>query len=206
MDAARLLSKIPDRLTKSWRTVHDRVTLLGGFRPAEAEVRRRFCDLLISQVPAKTAKTDNPLQLSGYPTSGAVVLLAWDDQLVDLDLHVVLSPKGRPASRIFYGGSGSLTAEPWVELERDVQQGGEAPEVLRVTRWLDGKYEVWVHNYTEGNGLPPSTALRVSVNHHAIDLKPAKAQGRAWHALDIDGATRSISVINTMHPTLPAPR
>jgi hypothetical protein len=204
MDADRLVSSVPGYLEEAWRKIGSRVTLLGSFRPAKSDVRERFRSLVARHVPAPLPSVLDGLAPPQEVAGEATFSLAWDDQAIDLDLHLIVSPAGDAAGHVFYGGLGSVATAPWIELLRDVKQGGQAPEVMRVGRWSDGRYELWVHNYTGGSGFPSSTTLTVQLNGSVVEVRPTDVRGAAWHALDIDGATRRMTIVNTMHSTLPA--
>ena len=127
----------------------------------------------------------------------------WAAPNVDLDIHLLLPSRQGWPERICYNSVGTLDAAPWGQLESDIRAGGGAPEVLRLTKLLDGQYQVWVHNFTRPDRLPRPTTFKLTARGQLIQLQPPNEGGGAWHLLNLDGTSGTIAIINTIHQTLP---
>ena len=196
MNEARLHADLPAH-------VADRVTLIGGFRPSEIEARSRFREQVVSRIPAKAAER-SALQPAGLDQAVRFAFsLSWDGPGVDLDLHLLLPAAEGLPPRVFFGARGAIDAPPWAHLQEDVRQGDGAPEVLRLTRLVGGRYELWVNKYTEGDRFPQMTVLRADLGNQTIRLQPPHTAGRAWHVLDFDGGSGVATIVNAIHPLLP---
>ena len=206
MDEDRLRSNVPMQLRPEWSRVSDRVTLIGGFRPAASDARRRFRDCIVSQISVRFDREEDlsrQLQSRSQRSPEWRFSLHWDDPDIDLDLHLVLPiASGRP-NRIFHGSLGTISAAPWVWLERDVRNGGGDPEVLRLASLFEGRYELWGHNFTKHDRFPRSTLIRLMIDDQLIELRPPDAAGSAWHILDLDGASGMMTIVNAIGPVLP---
>ena len=67
----------------------------------------------------------------------------------------------------------------------------------------EGRYELWVHDFSNQGRFPRPTTLRVQLDNQTIELQPPNDLGCAWHALDFDGASRAVTIVNAIHPDLP---
>jgi hypothetical protein len=129
--------------------------------------------------------------------------LQWVAEVIDLDLCLRLPPRSAHFGWISYRNLGALDATPWCRLEGDVQHGGAGPEQLHFSRFFSGEYQVWVHNFSDGEQLPRPTTFKIELGGHITELQAPVGLGRAWHVLDIDGATRRVTIVNSIQHQLP---
>ena len=151
------------------------------------------------------------LQLGTSTGNGFTVTLTWGQVPTDIDSHL-LTPEG---NHIYYSSPGSLTQEPYVNLDvDDVDSFG--PEVITVLRPRVGTYRYFAHNYS-GSPSPGITASPARVELKAngqtrIFTPPAgeSASTRYWTVFDIRIAADCTATVTTATapwfegvPTLP---
>ena len=92
---------------------------------------------------------------SSKPQSRLRIVLSWDTDGTDLDLHVV-SPDG---DHVFYGARTSANGGA---LDVDVTTG-YGPEIYASPTPLRGTYQVWVNYYGSGGGREDVTTAQVAI-------------------------------------------
>jgi hypothetical protein len=130
------------------------------------------------------------------PVPEFTATLTWGAEPADLDAHLLVPATWDPAAEYAHVGpraTGTLTAPPYAHLAADVT-AGHGPEVLRSTRVLDGRYQLWVHDASgqDSAALAASGAvlqLEVRSRLHLfrvenVDLADA-APGGWWHVTDL---------------------
>jgi len=197
MDAVALTSEVKGRLREPWRKVRHRVALIGGLRPAEADAQQRFNELVAAQVPPSSSAS---MRHDADPAAGSgTISLWWNDSSVDLDL-IVRTPFGD----VSYKAMGKLDAEPWIKLEADVTNGGDKPEIVRIAKWLPGRHQVWIHNYSRAQGLlkdklnPKTIELNIDWNGTMHSLQRSLAPWLTWHAFNVDGPSGHVEIVDTI--------
>jgi hypothetical protein len=98
------------------------------------------------------------------------LVLSWGSAPRDLDLHLL-----GPGFHISYQNMREAPNE--ARLDRDAMQGF-GPETITAKRIRpDGKYQVWVHNYSNDEAFDNKARLVVYINnavHRVIDLPPTR--------------------------------
>ena len=125
----------------------------------------------------------------------ACAALSWPAEPSDLDLclRIDLSSK---VHEINYSNTGSRQAEPWSELEMDIQKG-TGPENIYVDKWMQGCYHFFVHNYSKERILAGCGAeLRLTNGDIEREFVcPTEGNGEWWSVVKIDGHTGEMTVI-----------
>lgn len=139
----------------------------------------------VTVAPSATDYTLPSCLITSAATSGLKVTLSWGNLPPDLDSHFVL-PSGVHLS---YTNLGSLQAPTYANLDVD-DTSSFGPEVVTVTRLMQGTYQYWVHNYsgTFNPGITASPA-RVELNRGGVitAFTPAAGEGSNlwWHVFDL---------------------
>jgi len=184
--------------------VRQRTHLVGTLRPDRAESKERFKTLILgvleSRFPllnlrAVAANTAIPV------TSPGEISLTWNDKPLDLDLHLRIEGNRRATSLIQYNELGELDGGPFAQLEKDVQSGF-GPELIRISKWLGGKYYCAVHNFS--NEIPlAKCGAQVNLRAGGVDrafLCPSEGEGRWWLVFSLDSETGSMQELNEIVP------
>jgi hypothetical protein len=146
-----------------------------------------------------TNLTEQNIYLTPQSSGGALrFVLNWN-QPDDLDLHLLL-PTGED---IFFDAEchGSLDEPPYAALDVD-HQLADGPETITISRFLPGRYELFVHNYSaqneDGAGFAASGGELIVydganqvTNRFAV---PSGDGGFFWDVLSIDGGTGSAEI------------
>ncbi|WP_052736508.1 carboxypeptidase regulatory-like domain-containing protein [Aquincola tertiaricarbonis] len=145
--------------------------------------------------------------VTSFTTAGVSAKLTWGTLPEDVDSYM-LAPDG---TLVWYGNPGSLASAPYVALDVD-DTTSFGPEVITVTRLMQGTYRYLVNNYDEtfNPGLTGSP-VRVELNRGgALTLfSPPAGEGSNlwWHVFDlVVDANCAVSVVpvNTWSATAPA--
>ena len=129
-------------------------------------------------------------------------VLNWGARPRDLDSHLRTPVIGAQPYHIYYpaGSRGSAVDTPFVTLDRDVVNGF-GPETITMYRFFAGTYHYYVHRFPSDTlaALTQSNAV-VQVYSNAGLFRtirtPSVGTGIYWHVCDIDGITKTITVIN----------
>lgn len=122
--------------------------------------------------------------VTSLASAGLKITLGWGASPSDLDSYLAL-PSGR---LLYYGDKGSLLAPTYANLDVD-DTTSFGPEVVTVTRLMQGTYQYWVNNYssTLNPGITASPA-RVELNRNGAitAFTPAAGEGSNlwWHVFD----------------------
>ena len=153
-----------------------------------------------------------PIELTSCLLIGEVPLtvrLTWGESPRDLDTHVI----GPNSFHIWYSNKGSLTTEPFANLDVD-DTSGFGPEVFTALRLEPGLYHYAVYNFsgtTTPNITNSPTRVEVTVNGSTQVFTPSAGEGsgdRWWYVFDIevDATNNSMRIIpvnswGTVQPT-----
>jgi len=143
--------------------------------------------ILTNATTVTTAATDVtlPACLTLPSTNAATVRLTWGASPSDIDSHLHV-PGG---VHVFYGARGSLTADPFANLDVD-DVTGFGPEITTIRRPKVGLYRFYLHNFS-GTFSPGMTGspTRVEFNYagRVVAFTPAagEASNRYWHLFDL---------------------
>ncbi len=139
-----------------------------------------------------------------------VIVLSWGVSPADLDAHLYgpAIPPDTARFHVYYSNQGSRESPPYATLDRD-DQSSYGPETVVIVQRFTGTYNYMVHDYTNRGSSPdyPSEALsnsgarvRVIVHNqetHNITI-PTGVGGSLWRVLDIDGASGTVEIRNTL--------
>jgi hypothetical protein len=126
-------------------------------------------------------------------------VLTWD-RPDDLDLHL-LTPQGLD---VFFDEAcrGNVEAPPFAQLDVDHQKA-DGPETITVSRFLPGRYELFVHNYSQQrdgvNVTLPDSGAEVVVYDEASKVLgrysvPTSGSGFFWDVLTFDGNEQPVKL------------
>ena len=180
-----------------------RTDAISDFRPDSNDAKSRFRQIVQRVVFGKI----NPAR----PTHGGDIRLSWEDYFADLDLLVVLRPaNAKDRVLISYKNIGSLDDWPKLRLDEDVQSGpGE--EIVRVSEWQDGIYDVYVNNYSSSK-CPDSPYTCLTIKHPELESsvvvrgkrhEPVAGIESCWHACSIHGLTGEVTRIDRYYASPP---
>jgi len=136
---------ILDRVDPS---VRHRTSLIGRMRPRSKLAQERFKQIVHEAISRRYGPAAGIAAERTYTDLGNMrqISLLWHAVPRDLDLHLRISAAGK-AYEIYYSQMGSITEEPWAQLDKDVQSG-HGSETIEIARWMEGKYHFAVHNYS----------------------------------------------------------
>ena len=148
--------------------------------------------LIVNSVGGETKTYEH--SMSPVVAQGEIrIILAWGATPLDLDSHLLTPEIEGTAYNIDWTSMGSLTAVPYVNLDRDdVESYG--PETITIKQTFEGVYSYAVHNYSESPELTRSgavvkvfddTGLLVTVNVPSV----LPDDGLWWDVLRYDGTT-----------------
>lgn len=151
----------------------------------------------------------NVLNFSITPELGAVegmrFVLNWGAQPRDLDSHL-LTPYSAGfffgPNHIYFGNRGSTSSVPFANLDVDVTFGF-GPETMTILTFTNGTYDYYIHNWSQDAALAGSGA---TVKAYTADGLVATVRvpntglpnAIYWHVFRIDGATRQLSIVNSL--------
>lgn len=153
--------------------------------------------ILTNAMTASITTTDVTLTpcLTLPSSNAATVRLTWGASPSDIDSHLHV-PGG---THVFYGSRGSLTAEPFSNLDVD-DTTGFGPEITTIRRPKVGLYRFYLHNFS-GTFSPGMTGspTRVELNYagRVVAFTPPAGEGSNiyWHLFDLQiGADCSMTL------------
>jgi len=193
-----MLSAVDDKL-------RNRVAIIGEMRPGSSKAQSRFKELVDNAVYGRfgtaTGSKSKP-SIIELDTVGTISL-TWGGSPRDLDLHLRLEMNSE-IDEISFSNRGSLTEQPWAELDRDDKEGFGS-ESITVQRWIDDNYWWFVHNYS---GEVPLASCGARVLFTCGDQEyeficPNDGAGNWWSLFKLDGQTGRIEVENKIIDRLP---
>ena len=118
-------------------------------------------------------------------TNAATVRMTWGQNPRDIDSHAH-EPGG---AHVYFNTRGSLTAEPFVNLDVD-DTSGFGPEITTIRRPKVGIYRFYAHNYsrTFSPGIAQSpTSVELNYVGRTIVFSPPANEGTSlyWHLFDL---------------------
>ncbi len=135
------------------------------------------------------------------------IVLEWGENPSDLDSHLWL-----PASNqyhVYYSNTGSLGSFPNAALDVD-DTDGFGPETITIPDQISGTYTYGVHNIDGSGGGTTLTDSGAVVRVYDEDglvqsfTVPA-GSGDWWHVFSFNGDTGTISAVNSVSASSPAP-
>lgn len=148
-----------------------------------------------------------PIAMSPELSDGMRFVLSWDQNPPDLDAHLLTPPIGGVRREVFHLREyrGSAVAPPYATLDWDVRTGS-GPETITIHRFEAGVYRYLVKQIGGAPALPGSGAqvriYRPGQEPQIVTLRDA-GSGLFWHAFDVDGITREVTVVDRVSPDDP---
>ena len=152
---------------------------------------------------------ENVLDISLSPvlTSGAVrFVLSWDDDPRDLDSYLLTPEIEGTEYSIYYGNKGNIESVPYAILDVD-DTDGYGPETITIHQSFDGTYKYYIKKFAGNQLLTESDAVIHIYNENGLINSlhiPTNGDGNYWYVCDMNGATNSINIVNTIQESAPA--
>ncbi len=138
-------------------------------------------------------------------TSTIRLVLSWGANPADLDSHLETPPISGVPYHVFFANPGSQSNAPFAELDVD-DVTGFGPETITITNTFPGTYVYYIHRFS-GTGTIAGSGATVQVYTEAglvnTVTAPATGVGDYWDVFQIDGATRTVSLINAFSANPP---
>ncbi len=152
---------------------------------------------------------ENNLDISMSPTlvAGAMrFVLSWDDDPRDIDSYLHTPEIDGTDYYVYYNSKGSADSPPYAVLDVD-DQDGYGPETITIHQTVSGTYKYYILKYAGNQLLRESNAVVHIYNEngllHTIQV-PRSGDGEYWNVLELDGDSKSISIINQIPSESPA--
>ncbi|MGY0791986.1 hypothetical protein ACW7BJ_21675 [Azospirillum argentinense] len=196
------IARLLPRSSESLEAFHEAVytSLFAWYERTAAEVEREAkakAERIAAEERAEAARA----QAEADAPAVGTITLEWGAGLEDLDLHLLILPRhGGTPEHVCYLRKGAMIAAPFAKLGPDKRQG-PAVEVLRVARWLDAVYSVFVHDFSRSGQLGTRGDATVLIGHASgapqrIVCTGLGDAGALWHACRIDGRTGAVEVVD----------
>lgn len=137
------------------------------------------------------------------------IALTWGEDPSDLDSHLWTPSIQGQAYHVCYYNRGSTTSAPYCSLDvDDVTSYG--PEHIIIDSLFPGTYQYAVHHYSGDSTITTSNAQVKIYNHGALiqtfNVPNVTSQPYwSWYVFDLDGATGTITPVNTVGLDIPYP-
>ncbi len=136
---------------------------------------------------------------------GMRIVLSWGATPLDLDVHLLTPEIEGDTYEVYYSYKGNSSAAPYALLDLD-DTNGYGPETITLYDTFTGTYKCYVYNYS---GTPAITAsngvVRIYNDQGILETiyVPNTGEGNYWYVCDVDGATGSVTVVNTLSSSAP---
>ena len=135
---------------------------------------------------------------------GLRFVLNWGERPWDLDSHLKTPLIEGQYYHVDFMDPGDSIAPPYATLDVD-NVDGFGPETITIKKFYNGVYYYFVHNYSgeveSDTSFKNSNAIVQVYNKDGLlnTIKcPSTGEGYFWHVCNVDGATKAITVINTV--------
>lgn len=142
---------------------------------------------------------------------GMRFVLSWGEYPWDLDSHLKTPNINGIPYHVSYIEPGDSLSAPFATLDVD-NTDGYGPETITIHQFFTGTYNYYVHNYS-GQDIA-DTSLKNSNATVQIYTKdglkatikcPNVGEGYYWHVCDVNGATKEVTIVNTIVAVDPGP-
>lgn len=115
------------------------------------------------------------------------ITLKWGDCPRDLDLHLQITELSGEQHHISYMNSGSNADIPFAYLNKDCING-HGNETITINQWLDGSYDICVHNFSGEQSISQPIELKIRNDDFTISLTCSKSieKNSVWNAFKFD--------------------
>lgn len=141
------------------------------------------------------------------------MVLRWDALPQDLDVHLKTPAIGGAMYEVKYNSRGSASFAPFAMLDNDFKTGF-GPEAITIYQTFAGTYRYFVHIFNDNPTSPADTSFAGSnafveiVNNSTgasqIIFVPTTGTGRWWYVCDIDGVTKTVTIVNQIQTQPPS--
>lgn len=135
------------------------------------------------------------------------IVLTWGEEPRDLDSHLWVPLSGDIYAHVYFGYRGSVTSEPYAELDVD-KVSGYGPETMTVLPEHSGLYTYAIYHYAgEGTLLSSDAILRIyqgNVLRHVLTV-PDQTCGDHWwwNVCTFDAQSGDFTIVNTLEAYAP---
>jgi len=175
--------------------VRNRTHLIGMMRPNSIASQTEF-KKLIKGALLQSATSSKDQSVFNSLIKGGRATLTWGDTPQDLDLHLRVEAITDTYS-ICYSNKGSIITKPWATLHEDIRSGNGF-EIIKIAKWVEGKYYFAVHNYSGDASLSTChVTFTITNGEQELQFKcPSCGEGKWWSVLIIDTSINQWEVIN----------
>ncbi len=165
----------------------------------------------ISVGPSASDISLDPCLVATVNAGGFSIKLTWGASPSDIDSHL-FTPNG---DHVYFGDKGALAGLPFVNLDVD-DTTSFGPEVVTITKLMQGTYRYVVHNYSRRNDSNISNItespgrVELAQNGNITVFAPPVGEGIRvwWHVFDIvvdAQCTVSVTPVNAWLDQAPSP-
>lgn len=133
------------------------------------------------------------------------IVLSWGENPSDLDSHLAARLNGNVTFHVYYDAKGSLTMEPYANLDTD-DTSGYGPEVTTISKLRQGTYRFSVRHYAgEGNISTSSAAINLIIPDTGTINRYNPPAGQPtgtdiWRVFDITiDSNGKVTAVNTIN-------
>jgi uncharacterized protein YfaP (DUF2135 family) len=136
------------------------------------------------------------------------VTLTWSAGDPDLDLHILTPEIEEVEYHVYHNNPGNLYSAPYMQYQ-DEHSEGPGPEEIWVYDYKDGTYKIYVHNYSQSSFSNTNAIIKIKDSEdnivETVSVSGASGTGTYWYVADVNGTSNTITVINRIQATSPAP-
>jgi len=164
--------------------IKNRCDVIGILRPKNNE------DKLINIIQKKVSKYMCKSFIFDVPFS---VELHWEKSIKDLDLHLDFAYNGS-IKRVSYKNKQIDN----ISLNEDIQEGSIEPEIISITKVVEGNYKFYVENYSN-NYFDENVVCKILIDGKIIEeIRPENYDGKYWNLFEIDTIKEEFNIINNV--------
>lgn len=153
VNADLVLNKVKDDVVHRCAVVSD----LSPDKPSALATFHNLVRTRLGLSPMPYGTTSDPAECLDQSES-AVFTLRWATSPRDLDLHLEITERDGSNHKIGYASKGDANRHPFVELDKDDQEG-HGEETIEIRKWLPGaRYEFRVNRYSSEGVLSDAEA------------------------------------------------
>lgn len=132
----------------------------------------------------------------------------WGADPRDLDSHLRTPEIEGSTYHVYYpsGSQGSATSAPYATLDHDVTQGF-GPETTTIYQFFNGTYYYYIYKYAGDGEITTSSAVVQIYNESGLIQTlqaPTSGTGDYWFVGTIDGATKTLNIVNRIQADEPS--
>lgn len=131
-------------------------------------------------------------------------VLTWGENPADLDSHLTGPDTAGGRFHVYFGDRNPTGADANLDVDDTSSYG---PETITITQFHSGTYRYYVHHFSGTGTLSTSGAIvKVYGDQGLLTTASVPAgTGEYWYVFDVDGATKAITLVNTIGSVEPSP-